>query len=196
MRGRAEAGEGGGRLRPPSRDRVARRALVLAVLGWRGWLELRRPEGAAAQVAACRGWLERVELLGELGDEERRLLLTEAGAWTEDDVVAGAWAAEGAGVLAWALGLLDLPPHDVKVEAPLLPRVLGVFAPEPAAFAGELRTAEELAALGAELDAAGGAAASAPSGRDLARRVALERRRALAWVEGAREAWSCAAMGG
>jgi hypothetical protein len=135
----------------PSADRVARRALVLVALAWRGQLEAENTPAAQGELAVWRGWLATQGLAIEMDDAEKTLVNAELGSLTERQAIHCGWAIEGAAVLAWGLRLLDLPAHDTKVSLDLLVRATGLFAPEPRAFATTLRPRAELAAMTARL---------------------------------------------
>jgi len=132
---------------PPSRDTVARRALLLVALSWRGQLEADKTKAAAGQLAVWRAWLETQGLTFEMDEAEKALMAAELGKLSERQVIHCGWGIEGAAVLAWALRLADLPAHDTKVSPPLLAKATGLFAPEPRAFATELRPPTEIAAM-------------------------------------------------
>jgi hypothetical protein len=135
----------------PSRERVARRALAVAALTWRGWLEMERPAKAAEQIAASNEWLERHGVVEEMDPRERGLMRSAAGSCPVRPPLDRGWAIEGAAVLAWALGLYEVPPHDMKVLPPPLGGALGLFAAEPPALAAPLRPEAEIAAMAARL---------------------------------------------
>lgn len=105
---------------PPSPQRVARRALALASVVERGWLEEDAFTDAAkaeAGRASMLTWLARTGLAEELEPEERDLLESPVGTVDPNLAARATWRAEGLGVLAWALRRLALPPHDEPVDA-------------------------------------------------------------------------------
>jgi len=148
-----EPGEGdpGEAPEPPSRDRVARRALGLATLAWRAFLERERPAGAAVDVAVASTWLETHGILGELDEAEQALARGPFGSWSDRQIVGCGWAVEAAVVLAWALGLAELPAHDEQASPAAVQRALGLFSGAPAALAAELRPEAEIDAGAARL---------------------------------------------
>jgi hypothetical protein len=101
---------------PPSADRVAKRLLVLTALAARGLAEA---DGDLLDEARS-GILTWVDELG-LGDEvepfERMLLETPAGEMGTTEQLNASWRTEGAALLAWALGVLELTPHDRPIVA-------------------------------------------------------------------------------
>jgi hypothetical protein len=148
-----EPAEGGAErpLEPPSRDRVARRALGLVTLAWRAFLERERPKGAEVDVAVALAWLETHGILGELDEAEQALARGPLGSWTEQQIVSCGWSVEAAVVLAWALRLAELPAHDEEAAPAVVQRALGLFAPAPPALVAELRPEEEIDAGAARL---------------------------------------------
>ncbi len=129
---------------PPARDRVARRALLSTGLAWRAWLEATKPADAVGQARAFSAWLEHAGLGSEMEAHEVELARAELGRWSPRDIVEQGSAVEGAAVLGWALGLFELPPHDVRVSAPQLGAALGLFAASPPAAQADLRDEVEL----------------------------------------------------
>lgn len=139
--------EGAEREGPPTASRVARRALVLGAVAARAFLE-DEPEEGREELRL--GLLRRVEGLGlapELERGERRVLETPSGELSQRQAVNASWRSEGVAVLAWALGVFELPPHDVLVDTgELIREKLGLLGeqPPPVLAAPTLRTPEEL----------------------------------------------------
>ncbi len=121
--------EGAEREGPPPAPRVARRALVLAAVARRAFQEHGPDEGAE-----------------EPGPELLRWLEAPRGTLTQRQVVEGSWRTEGLAVLAWALGLAELPPHDESAEAAALMEKVGLLAEGTPGVLGAptLRPVEEL----------------------------------------------------
>lgn len=137
---------------PPTPERVAQRALVVIALAWRAALEDGETAGADAQLAAGRSWLEAQGLLTEMEEQEQTLLCAGVGSWSSRDRVDHSWGSEGAAVLGWALGLVELPPHDTQVDPQQVADALGLFAPKPRALAQPtLRAAQQLEWMGSRL---------------------------------------------
>lgn len=128
-----------------------------------------------------RGWLTEAELsflLDERPDPR--------------DIVAFGWQAERLAVLLWALGLAELPPHDVKCD----PIAFATLVPPTSQVAFEtflgglrLRDRQEIDAVAADINQNYWAAHAAeadglepPPGVDI--EVLDERLRAVAWVKG------------
>jgi hypothetical protein len=220
---------------PPTAERVARRLLAVLALAWRAWLEEAPVPEAQARLEDLRAWLEAQGLLGELEPEELALLRMPPGSWRMRERIDRSWAGEGAAVLAWALGLVELPPHDTLVDPQGLWREAGLLDAAPAALrAPSLRPPAEREWLGRRLlglhwrlrdftlrphgmdyarfarecwfggfDLAGiplaagdlavdGAplAAAPPEAVRRALSIALERHRAINWLEGQHPLWS------
>jgi hypothetical protein len=134
---------------PPSAERVARRARVLALVVLRGTSEHQQHAGTPRVEALnekLRRELARLELDGELEDEERTWMAAPAGSLSAADANLATWRSEGLVYLAWALGLIAMPPHDEMADVSQACDALGVFAP-PVTTTFELRLAAELQAM-------------------------------------------------
>jgi len=109
---------------PPPVDRVIRRLLVLTAVAARGLAEA---EGRYLNEArtGILGWVGGLDLDDELEPAERRLITAAAGEVLSMDQVTASWRTEGAAVLAWAVGLLELSRHDVPIDPVDLSRVIG-----------------------------------------------------------------------
>ena len=105
-------------LNPPHAERVAARALVLACVSCRGYIEPDADNPAAEEFRTnVAQWVLDSGLGPELEAWERDLLNTPLGRLNDQQLVTdAAWAGEGCAVLAWALGIRKLPPYD---ESPL-----------------------------------------------------------------------------
>ena len=132
---------------PPSASRVAHRALVLGALSARASLE--GDEGGDREER--RRWLVgRVAELGlgpELEPEERDVLATPVGELSDKRTIELSWRSEGLAVLAWALGLRELPSHDqLAATWELIQQDLRLLSPKPTPVLVEprLRAPEEL----------------------------------------------------
>ncbi|MBI2705652.1 MAG: DUF4272 domain-containing protein [Actinobacteria bacterium] len=113
----ATIADGDGR-RDPSPVRVARRALALAAVSSRAFLEQMDPGKVDLDVehARLRGWAECVDLSDELEPDEWQLLQAPVSYVDERDAVDAAWRLEGLTVLSWALERSELPPYDAMVK--------------------------------------------------------------------------------
>ena len=129
---------------PPDRDRVLRRARVLGALGHRGMLEAERDrDGAERLRRTIRAWLAREGLDPELEAHERAALEAPIGSLAPADALTASWRFEGAAVLAWALALYDLPPHDRAADVGALSSALGLGRSDPGTVP-RLRSGREL----------------------------------------------------
>ena len=135
---------------PPSAERVARRALVLAAVAARGDVERR---GATADNVRFQHdmlrWLDEAGAGSECEPHERRLLEAAIASLTPRDVVNASWNAEGMAVLAWALGRAELPPFDHPCRTAAVAQALGFLQPpqRSAPAAASLREPQEIAAV-------------------------------------------------
>jgi len=139
--------------KPPSAWRVARRALVLAAVVRRAYLELEHwPDGPQTH-HRLRHWLDTHELGLEAESEEALLLETPVGALdVYEDTGVGVWQTHGLGVLTWALGLGELPAYDEEPHPGDLTASVGLLADAPRALvAPRLRAPEELQRLRRQL---------------------------------------------
>jgi len=102
---------------PPSAGRVAQRALVLASVVYRSFLEGYAESADAKQFhRQLLHWMNAVRLGSEVEKAERDLLKTPVGHAEQQTVVNGAWRSEGLATLAWALGRYELPPYDRRAD--------------------------------------------------------------------------------
>lgn len=97
--------------------RVACRALVLAAVVCRGFIEAeaKNPETVALQ-ARLLEWITKSDLWDEAEPHEAKLLRTPIGGLTPNEVVKVTWCVEGLAILAWALGQMEIPPHDQMIN--------------------------------------------------------------------------------
>jgi hypothetical protein len=99
----------------PTAQRVARRALALAAVSARGFLDQHVSddlEGGEQYRGRLLKWVEEVGFGDELEPDERDALQRPAGGLDEEEVMRTTWRLEGLSVLLWALGLTEFPPHD------------------------------------------------------------------------------------
>lgn len=138
----------------PSAERVARRALVLAAMAARSYLEGEGPsdDSAAFQRDMLR-WLADVGAAAECEARERRVLDAPIGTLSRADAVNGSWDAEGLVVLAWALGCAELPAFDEECMPREVADALGFWQPraETVLAAPALRAGDEIETLAERL---------------------------------------------
>jgi len=101
---------------PPPRT-AAERILCLMAVGARAYFEgefhvQKSEEGAVASVQLLNEWLVGETLWKKLSRAELVLMGKPAGGWTERERLSGGWRPESAGIIAWSLGLLAMPPYD------------------------------------------------------------------------------------
>lgn len=101
---------------PPTAHRVAIRLLSLAAVVARANIEQLPREEALPLAADLIRWVLANHLLDEMEPHERNFVSSELGTPESQSVIDGSWRAEGVAVLAWALGLAELPPHDQLVD--------------------------------------------------------------------------------
>jgi hypothetical protein len=124
----------------PSARRVLDRALCLSAVAMRGIVEGDPQAGGLVQRA--REWVKARALDAELEDDERRLLATPLGKAQRQAAVNASWRSEGLCVLAWALGVSEMPAHDEQIDPAAVSRSIGFLSDSPPVR--ELRSNEEL----------------------------------------------------
>jgi hypothetical protein len=137
---------------PPTVERVAARALVLAAVANRALLEQEAEEVEEAQEVAQRtvAWIEALGIGDEPEPDEWEVLQRRVGTLDRQQTINAMWRIEGLGVLAWALHRYELPPYDELVRARDLFEAVGLLDDEAAArllSSPDLRPQEELAAM-------------------------------------------------
>lgn len=136
-------------LPPPTAERVARRALSLAALCGRALLEQEDHSDPDVEDTRRRilRWVDEVGLGDEIEPDEWEVMQRPVGKLELRAALNAMWRLEGLAVLAWALGRLELPPHDQTVDpGTLLPAVGILNANRAKALLAEpaLRPADEL----------------------------------------------------
>ncbi|MGC3970305.1 MAG: DUF4272 domain-containing protein [Pirellulales bacterium] len=120
-------------LQPPGAARVARRALALAALTGRAILEQSpNNEETTGHLRDIVAWLKELGINDELEPDEWRVLQRPIGRLESQDQINATWRLEALGVLAWALGRFEIPPHDRLVETNPLWQSVGLFDVEVA----------------------------------------------------------------
>ncbi len=95
---------------PPSPERVAARALILASVSCRALIEKDAGKPGADELRQkLLPWLESVGAAEELEPHERELIETDMGSLDPKKRINASWQSEGMVVLAWALGYSGLP---------------------------------------------------------------------------------------
>jgi hypothetical protein len=107
---------------PPSARRVAARALVLATVVRRAYLEMNLKDTPADSWNPQRehlcAWLRDLGIAGELEPQERDFLQAPCGQVDQQLVTNAACRGEGLAVLAWALNRFGLPAYDEEAFPP------------------------------------------------------------------------------
>lgn len=139
---------------PPPAGRVARRALVLAAVAYRAYLERHADvhEAEDSRVQAL-SWLAAVGAQSEAEIDELEVLETPVGQMDESTVVDASWRGQGAAVLAWALGRYELPGYDQPADPAAVGEALGFLddGADDVLRAATLRRHEELEQLAERL---------------------------------------------
>ncbi|REK15622.1 MAG: DUF4272 domain-containing protein [Planctomycetota bacterium] len=139
------------RLQPPTADRVARRAIVLAALSNRGLVEneIDTHDSPRETCEAMIDWLHACGVVEEVEPDEWEVLQRPPGKLDQQAAIDAVWRLEGLGVLLWALGLYEPPPYDELVTPMELFGIVGMFDADAARdiiASVRLRSADELAA--------------------------------------------------
>lgn len=155
-------------------------------------------ESAGDTYAQSRAWLTANGLDAELEARERTFLDTALGAATDEQVSAASWRSEGLAVLAWALGVAEVPGPDEQADPMELWTALDFLSDGPPSILAypALRTPAEIAAqntrvttglLALEKEIITGHADEAIM---TALRISREREQALRWLRGDAEKYS------
>lgn len=120
---------------PPTAPRVAARGQVLTVQGYRAAVEQGGADPVAEQALRdCIAWCERVGLRDEFEPEEWEILVTPFGRLPLRRQVDASWRIEGAMVLAWALGLCELPDSGQQIAGVTVADALAFLSDEAASL--------------------------------------------------------------
>ena len=135
-------------LQPPTPQRVAARAMVIAVVTCRGFIE-RQPGEAAAFWRDTRAWFDTLNVGDEVESWERDVLDAPLGKLESRQHLNAQWLSEGLALLAWALKRFELRPYDRQVEPSDVGNSLGFLAPRDETVLGGpgLRSVEEILAV-------------------------------------------------
>ncbi|HEY1050229.1 MAG TPA: DUF4272 domain-containing protein, partial [Prosthecobacter sp.] len=128
---------------PPAMARVASRLTLMGALMTRGIME-QNPEHETQRQEMVEG-LRGTDAWREGEPAEIAELETPVGELPEKSAWRLPWQSEGAAVLAWALGLMDLPPYDEQVDLDALFAMIRGL--EDGTCQPELRPLDELDAL-------------------------------------------------
>ena len=126
---------------PPTAERVARRAVALAVVSARAVLERdfgQNPD-IPREYERLRGWVGELELADEFEGWEREAIDTPPGELDRQTAMNAMWRVEGLEVLAWALGRKELPRYDAMSDVDGAWQAVGFF--DTAAMTELVRTA-------------------------------------------------------
>lgn len=141
---------------PPSEVRVARRAVALAAVTARAVIERDTlageftPEEAIDRLRKVREWVDAAGVRDEFEPAEAALFTVGPGSLPRQQAVNAMWRIEGLEVLAWALGLQELPRYDEMSTVDDVWRAVGFLDDDATAAllaAPKLRPREELDAV-------------------------------------------------
>ena len=141
---------------PQLAERVARRLHVLCTLAVRAFVEsgLKKGEEQSLNSEIFQSWIVGLELFEELEQEELDALHIPLGDMPEELATQLMWQIEGAGILAWSLGLLELPAYDTLLDPQLVSDKSGLFdgaVAKPLLASAQLRDRAELEKLADQL---------------------------------------------
>jgi hypothetical protein len=165
---------------PPSAERVARRALALAAVMCRAFIEANAAEPWARDLwIGLPIWLRESGVWDELSRAEQLVVATDLGALDAQARVDATWRSEGLAVLAWALGRYDLPDGE-QADPQKAADALGFLGDgvKEAIASANLRSANEIDALGERLR-------SVDTTKQEQKSIAHERLLAVNWLRGA-----------
>ncbi|MBB5034161.1 DUF4272 domain-containing protein [Prosthecobacter vanneervenii] len=132
---------------PPTESRVISRLTFMGALVNRGFME-DHPEGEALRLEMLDGFRDS-DAWQEGEEDEIAALETPVGELPENKSWELPWLSEGAAVLAWSLGLMELPAYDEQVETDDLYKVIGDL--ENQRLTPKLRSPEELEKLSSQM---------------------------------------------
>ncbi|MBL9203075.1 MAG: DUF4272 domain-containing protein [Opitutaceae bacterium] len=116
---------------PPSAETVARRALILAAISYRGFVDLVTDDPKIPQrIATTTASLTRLGLDADMTPWEKDVLKTNLGALTPRDRINSSWVSEGLVVLAWALQKSELPAFDDQCDPHQVALSIGFTTPD------------------------------------------------------------------
>ncbi len=132
-------------LNPPAMERVLRRAFCLAAVVCRSFIDEPDNEHCANLQAAMKSWLHDMGAEQELELWEADCIHAPLGSLEPQIRTNASWLSEGLGILAWALNLHDLAPHDECIDPQEVSNELDFLHPEAAELfhEAELRNTEE-----------------------------------------------------
>jgi hypothetical protein len=135
-------------LPPPPPGKVARRAIALSVVSCRGIVEghPENPNEGSDLAKRSHDWLRVLALEDELSEWERQVLSAPFGSLALQTRVNASWLSEGVIVLAWALGVAELPGFEAQCDPAGAANSLGFLQPTASTVlnAPKLRASEEL----------------------------------------------------
>jgi hypothetical protein len=111
---------------PPTPERVAARAIVLAAITCRAMIERDAGKSDAEQLrTSVSDWVNRLGVSSELEQSESDLLSTPLGGLDRGAVINASWCSEGMTVLAWVLGCAPLPAYYTQCEPSNVAHAMG-----------------------------------------------------------------------
>lgn len=133
-------------LNPPSKERMIHRAFCLSAVVCRSFIDEANNDHCTQVQAAMKSWLEDVRAEQELELWEADCINTPTGSLAPQLRTNASWLSEGLAVLAWALNLLDLPPHDECVDPKQVTDAAAFLQPDAQSLLqrAEPREAEEI----------------------------------------------------
>jgi hypothetical protein len=150
--------QGGTKPNPPSPpvERIARRALCLMAVSYRGMTERSEDslEKSAQDLQDLLDWIQTTGIASELEEAETNLICQPRPSGMQEEMLRVEWTVEAAAVLAWGLGKLELPAYDKQASVGDVARAIGFLSPQAAnAFITQaaLRSPAEILRLSTQL---------------------------------------------
>ena len=119
---------------PPSPARVAKRAMVLAALVCRGFIEVESPGEVEELRASLLPWVDKVGAREEMEQHELVALTAPLGGLDAQTQINLAWAVESLAVLVWAMERYELHPEDTLAEPQSITQKLHLLNDSAKAF--------------------------------------------------------------
>ena len=122
-------------LPPPDALTVARRALILSAVVCRSHLETAKDKEYRQQTAEyIHEWFDELDLWPHVEANEETIIRAEFGHLSRQLRSEGTWYVEGLAILAWALGRMEFPPHEDKVDPIVVTDALDFLSPDSGEF--------------------------------------------------------------
>ena len=118
----------------PSAERVAKRAMVLAALVCRGFIEVENPADVDELRVSLLPWIDKVGARKEMEQHELVALTAPLGGLDAQAQINLAWSVEGLAMLVWVMERYELHPDDTLAEPQSITQKLHLLNDSAKAF--------------------------------------------------------------